>query len=175
MSEPFLAEIRVFPYNFAPRNWAFCDGQIMPISQNTALFSLLGINYGGNGQTTFGLPNLKDSAAIGVGQGPGLSDYVVGQTGGTQNVTLIQTEMPAHTHAANCISYNGDQSTPAGNVWAAPHVGRGQDVAYAPTGNSTMAPLALQVAGGSLPHNNMHPYLALNFCICLHGVFPARN
>src|SRR5579863_125639 len=174
MSNPFLAEIRIFPFNFAPTGWAFCDGQILPLSQNTALFSLLGTTYGGDGKSNFALPNLQGSAPLQPGQGPGLSLYDLGQIGGEQSVTLLQSEMPAHNHTAQGDG-NSTLAGPQGNAWGGALKGHGN--LYAPTGSSNvqMSPLALSIAGGSLPHNNMMPYIALNFCIALQGVFPPRS
>ncbi len=175
MTSPFVAEIRIFGFNFAPKGWAFCDGQILPISQNTALFSLLGTTYGGDGQTTFALPNLQGSAPLQPGQGPGLSLYDLGEQGGTETVTLLQTEMPAHQHAANASSGSGSANDPTNNVWAQVTVLRqGQNI-YGTADGSAMSPLALSITGGSLPHNNMMPYLTLNFCIALQGVYPPRT
>lgn len=171
MAEPFLAEIRVFGFNYAPYNWAFCNGQVMPIAQNTALFSLLGVTYGGNGKTTFALPNLQGNAPMHPGQGPGLSDYALGETGGTTQVTLVTSEMPSHTHTLNVSSLEGTESSPK-DMYAAGHPGVGL---YAPLpANTAMDPRMLAVAGGSLEHDNMMPSLALNFCIALVGVFPQR-
>jgi microcystin-dependent protein len=176
MSSPFVAEIRIFPFNFAPKGWAFCNGQLMPISQNTALFSLLGTTYGGDGKSTFALPNLQGQAPIGQGQGPGLSLYDLGQTGGEAQVTLLQSEMPAHNHSARGNSGAGTSSTPASADWAAAKVLRqGTNLYTQSSANTLMNPFALSIAGGNLPHNNMAPYLALNFCIALQGVFPARS
>src|SRR5512140_19932 len=124
MSDQFVAEIRIFPFNFAPTGWAFCNGQLMPISQNTALFSLLGTNYGGDGRSTFGLPNLQGSAPMHFGQGPGLSLYDQGESGGAAAVTLLTSEMPAHNHVANCATVNGTQTSPSGTAWAMSKVGR---------------------------------------------------
>jgi len=174
--DPFVAEIRIFPFNFAPKGWAFCDGQLLPISQNTALFSLLGTTYGGDGKSTFALPDLQGSAAMHPGQGPGLSLYDLGQTGGTQFVTLLQSEMPAHQHNVGmATTANGNSLTPVGSTWATTPSGRGFLFVYHP-GPPTAKMLADSIlpAGGSLPHNNMQPYLTLNFCIALQGVFPAR-
>jgi microcystin-dependent protein len=170
MATPFIAEIRIFPYNFAPRNWAFCNGQLLSIAQNTALFSLLGTNYGGNGITTFALPNFQGSGPVHAGQGPGLSNYAVGEQGGAPTVTLLTTQIPQHSHAANAVSGPGNQQTPVGNVWAG-----ATQKPYATTSNAQMNPGALQVSGGSQPHNNLPPYLVLNFCIALFGIFPSRN
>jgi microcystin-dependent protein len=176
MSSPFLAEIRIFPFNFAPRGWAFCDGQLMPISQNTALFALLGTIYGGDGRSTFGLPNLQGNAPMHVGQGPGLSLRDQGETAGESTVTLLQTEMPTHAHTAMAnANSGGDQNSPANNDWATSLALRAQAPLYSTTSNTQMNPFALAVAGGSLPHNNMMLYLTLNFCIALQGVFPARS
>jgi microcystin-dependent protein len=170
MSQPFIAEIRVAGFNFAPRGWAFCNGQLMPISQNTALFSILGTNYGGNGQTTFGLPNLQGSAPVHSGQLTGGEFYDLGETAGTAQVTLTQAQMPSHNHSAQGVNGVANQLAPAANTWA----GAAQRP-YAATQNGQMNPQALAVAGGNQPHNNLPPYLVLNFIIALQGVFPARN
>jgi microcystin-dependent protein len=175
MSDPFVAEIRIFGFNFAPTGWALCNGQILPISQNTALFSLLGTTYGGNGQSTFALPNMQDSAPMHPGQGPGLSLHDLGEQGGSPFVTLLESEMPAHNHIVQ--AYTGDPADsriPKNNEsLGAPAPG----LLYNPTtsGLKTMAPQAFAPAGGSLPHNNMMPYLTLNFCIALQGIFPPRT
>ena len=170
MSDQYVAEIRIFPFNFAPTGWALCNGQILPISQNTALFSLLGTTYGGNGLSTFALPNLQGSVALHFGQGPGLSPYVLGQTGGEQAVTLLQSEMPAHSHSMSQSVRPSDALNPAGLA-----LGTGNNVYVAPASLGQMAPQAMPAAGGSLPHNNMMPYLTLNFCIALQGIFPPRS
>jgi len=173
MSNPFLAEIRIFTGNFAPKGWALCDGQLMPISQNTALFSLLGTTYGGNGTSNFALPNLQGCAPMQAGQGPGLSLRDLGETGGEQAVTLLQTEMPAHSHNAQATG-TPNSNDPANNAWASGQKGFG--AVYAPPGNNVqMNPFALSIAGGDLPHNNMPPFLGLTFIIALQGVFPARS
>lgn len=173
MSSPFLAEIRIFGCNFAPTGWALCNGQLMAISQNTALFSLLGTYYGGDGKSTFALPNLQGSVPVQQGQGPGLSDYFLGQSAGEPDVTLIQTEMPAHSHPARADSGSGPTS-PANNTWGS-LPGRTPPPMYANGNPNVIMGNALSIAGGSLPHNNMQPYLALNFCIALQGIFPARS
>ncbi|HZO92294.1 MAG TPA: tail fiber protein [Candidatus Baltobacteraceae bacterium] len=173
MSNPFVAEIRIFAFNFAPRGWAFCDGQLLPISQNTALFSLLGTYYGGDGKATFALPNLQGSAPLQQGQGAGLTLYDLGEQGGSQYVTLLTSEMPVHTHtiSGDATPLNAKQVSPSGNVPGAP---TGQSF-YATAATTSMNPSMLSIAGGSQPHNNMMPYLTLNFCIALQGVYPARS
>ncbi|WP_324749473.1 tail fiber protein [Sphingomonas sp. LY54] len=175
MADPFVAEIRVFPFNFAPKGWAFCDGQLLPLSQNTALFSLLGTTYGGNGQSNFALPNLQGSAAMHPGQGPGLSLHDLGEQSGTETVTLLQSEIPFHSHAFHGTFENGTQGTLDSNVILGNSVG-GQVYQTNTSANmTTMAPQALAIAGSDFPHNNMMPYLTLNFCIALQGVFPPRG
>lgn len=176
MADPFVAEIRIFPFNFAPKGWAFCDGQLLPISQNTALFSLLGTTYGGDGKSTFALPDLQGNVPLHPGQGPGLSLYDLGQTGGTETVTLLTSEMPIHFHTVGMANAgNGDNVSPVANTWASVPSGRGFLNTYH-TGPPTAKVLAdvILPAGGGLPHTNMQPYLTLNFCIALQGVFPAR-
>src|SRR5437588_180634 len=175
MSNPFVAEIRIFAGNFAPKGWAQCDGQLLPISQNTALFSLLGTTYGGDGKSTFALPNLQGSAPMQAGQGPGLSLRDLGETGGEQTVTLLQTEMPAHSHSARATSTT-NQASPATNVWASGQKGFGNVyTGSSPQTNRQMSSFATSIAGGNLPHNNMPPFLGLTFIIALQGVFPARS
>ncbi len=176
MSSPFVAEIRIFAFNFPPKGWAFCDGQLMAISQNTALFSLLGTTYGGNGVSNFALPNLQGLAPMQQGLGAGLSLRDLGEQGGEQTVTLLQTEMPSHPHSALGFPNAGGQGPGPANTWSDANQ-RGIS-AYAPSGalnNVQMNPFALSIAGGSQPHNNMMPYLTLNFCIALQGVFPPRS
>lgn len=173
MADQFVAEIRMFPFNFAPTGWALCNGQLMPISQNTALFSLLGTTYGGDGKSTFGLPNLQGSAPMQPGQGTGLSQYDLGQSGGDEMVTLLQSEMPAHSHNLQASTLNSQSTLPTNNA-----LGRGNPVKiYTDTTTSVvqMAPNSIGIAGGGLPHNNMMPYLTLNFCIALNGIFPQRQ
>ena len=173
MSDPFVAEIRMFGGNFAPRGWAMCNGQLLPISQNTALFSLLGTTYGGDGKSTFALPDLQGACPIAPGQGPGLSDRVLGEQGGSQFVTLLQSEIPAHTHAINAYADDpADIGIPSPDVIIGATAGLNL---YSSTANNTTMNLqALSVYGGSLPHNNMPPYLTVTFLIALQGVFPAR-
>jgi microcystin-dependent protein len=171
--DPFVAEIRILPFNFPPKGWAFCDGQLMPISQNTALFSLVGTFYGGDGKSTFALPNMQDSVPIHQGQGPGLSDYVIGQQSGTDFVTLLDAEMPAHSHTVMGVpgALPGNNNIPPGNSFAKSTNG----TIYTTPAN--LVPLYEETAaitGGDLPHNNLMPYLTLNFCIALQGVFPQR-
>jgi microcystin-dependent protein len=178
MSSPFVAEIRIFGFNFPPRGWAFCDGQLLTISQNTALFSLLGTIYGGDGKTTFALPNLQGNAPMHPGQGPGLSLRDLGESAGEQFVTVLDSEMPAHSHTANSANAAGagTQLTPVANIWANAGTRRATVNMYAAgPGNTAMDPQTLALAGGSQPHNNMPPFLCLNFCIALQGVFPPRG
>lgn len=173
MADPFVAEIRIFPFNFAPRGWAWCDGQLLPLSQNTALFSLLGTTYGGNGKSNFALPDLQGRAPMHPGQGPGLSLHDLGETGGSETVTLLESEIPAHSHALRASLDDADLfiPTPArslaksnGNIY----------VASTPP-NAPMAPEGLAPAGGDQPHNNLQPYLTFYFAIALQGVFPPRG
>jgi microcystin-dependent protein len=170
MADPFVAEIRIFPFNFAPRGWAFCNGQILPISQNTALFSLLGTTYGGNGQSTFALPDMQGNVPLHPGQGPGLSLYDLGQQSGSEFVTLLESEMPAHSHTMRAVEDDGSFFTPVNMYLAA-----GNSMYNTSAVNANLAFQTLTPAGGSLPHNNMQPYLTLNFCIALQGVFPPRT
>lgn len=174
MTDPFLAEIRMFGGNFAPRGWALCNGQLMAISQNTALFSLLGTTYGGDGKSTFGLPNLQGSAPMQQGQGAGLSLRFLGENGGEPSVTLLQSEMAMHTHTVNAYAGNGDQNSPAGAVWGEVLNGRQGTPLYAPSPNVMMNPQSTGITGGSQPHNNMPPYLTVTFIIALQGIFPQR-
>lgn len=183
MSDQFVAEIRIFAFNFAPKGWAQCNGQILPISQNTALFSLLGTTYGGNGSSNFALPNLMGSIPLHIGRnqpGPGLSVYDLGQQAGTETVTLLQTEIPMHTHVPTVTSANATVTTSTGNQMAKPFKGSIQasstGLFYSPNAPQTqMSPQSITAQGGSQPHNNMMPTLVLNYCIALQGVFPARN
>ena len=173
MADPFVAEIRIFPFNFAPKGWAFCDGQLLPLSQNTALFSLLGTVYGGNGKSNFALPNLQGSAPMHPGQGPGLSLHDLGETGGSETVSLLESEVPSHSHVlfadlldiadTNIVSPTASFALSSGGTL------------YQTASNATLSDQALAPAGGDQPHNNMMPYLTLNFCIALQGVFPPRT
>jgi microcystin-dependent protein len=179
MADPFVAEIRIFPFNFAPQGWAFCNGQLMPISQNTALFSLLGTTYGGNGKSTFALPDLQGASPVAPGQGPRLSLYNLGETGGQDSIALIPPEMPAHTHTIKAQDSPGSTTSPEAALWAIPRHGRvaqGKQFATSLSGGTpTMGAAALAPAGNGQPHNNLPPYLVLNFCIALQGVFPPRS
>jgi microcystin-dependent protein len=182
MSSPFVAEIRMFGFNFAPTGWATCDGQLLPISQNTALFSLLGTFYGGNGQSTFALPNLQGMVPINQGQGNGLSNRFLGETAGSENVTLLTTQIPIHSHTVNVTSAVGNVATSNTNQPAAPTKGnpvsgltQGRYYSVG-TANTTLNPAtAIAPNGSSLPHNNLMPYLTVLFCIALQGVFPPRS
>jgi len=173
MADPFIAEIRIFGGNFAPRGWAECDGQLLSIAQNTALFSLLGTTFGGNGQTTFALPNLQGRAPMFWGQGPGLSPRVIGESGGEDTVTLLSSEMPAHAHNLNAAGGLAAGRNPTDNPLARSRNG----MAYQDNANPVvpMASQAVEIIGGSQPHNNMQPYLALTFIIALQGIFPPRS
>ncbi len=174
MADPFVAEIRIFPFNFAPKGWAWCDGQLLPLSQNTALFSLLGTTYGGNGKSNFALPDLQGRAPMHPGQGPGLSLHDLGETGGSETVSLLESEIPAHAHALRAASDFADLQTPS----PARSLARSQNAnAYRNTAQSltALSPSALAPAGGDQPHNNMQPYLTFYFNIALQGVFPPRT
>jgi microcystin-dependent protein len=186
MSDQFVAEIRIFPFNFPPTGWAFCDGQLMPISQNTALFSLLGTVYGGDGKSTFALPDLQGSAPMQPGQGQGLSLRDLGEMSGVESITLLESEIPIHTHTPQVNkTVPADTDVATGNILAKSGYNDGQGgtgqistFVSQPTVNPpplvALSPQALALAGGGLPHNNMQPYLTLNFCIALQGIFPQR-
>ncbi len=169
---PFLGQVIPVPYNFAPNGWAFCNGQIMAIAQNTALFSLLGTSFGGDGRTTFALPNLQGRVAINAGQGTGLSPYNLGDTGGADMVTLILSQLAEHSHGALGFGRAGDNTSPAGADWARPAI----DTPYgtsSPAG--AMSAAATSATGGGQPHENRQPYLVLNYVIALQGIFPSRS
>jgi microcystin-dependent protein len=175
-----LTEIRAFPFNFAPVGWAMCNGQILSIAQNAAIFSLLGTNFGGDGRTNFGLPNLQGMMPLGFGQGPGLSPYQVGETGGETSVALNANQLPQHSHALNAMAVTATTNSPSGNLLAEGHGSAGRGAfsidTYAGSGNTTqLSPNQLPPSGGSQPHNNLQPYLVLNFCIALVGIFPSRS
>jgi microcystin-dependent protein len=175
MADPFVAEIRIFPFNFAPKGWAFCDGQLLPLSQNTALFSLLGTTYGGDGKSNFALPNMQGNAPMHPGQGPGLSLHDLGETGGSQTVSLLESEIPVHSHLMHASGDPADNNVVT-NAMAAKPLGRGNNLYTTASGALvTMNFSAITPAGGDQPHNNMQPYLTLSFCIALQGVFPPRT
>jgi microcystin-dependent protein len=173
MADPFLAEVRMFGFNFAPRGWATCDGQILPLSQNTALFSLLGTTYGGNGQTTFALPNLASRFAIGAGQGPGLAPVGTGESGGEASHGLTASEVPSHKHGLMATS-SATTGTPSATTLLA-NTASGASGYRIPGATVAMSAESLAAAGGNAPHENRQPYLGVNFCIALQGIFPARN
>lgn len=174
MADPFVAEIRIFPFNFAPKGWAWCDGQLLPLSQNTALFSLLGTTYGGNGKSNFALPDLQGRSPMHPGQGPGLSLHDLGETGGSETVSLLESEIPAHSHTLKFgnatatstmpISYSALAKSPQVNASV-----------YTNLTSSLAKAAVLAPAGGDQPHNNMQPYLTFYFCIAMQGVFPPRS
>jgi microcystin-dependent protein len=174
MADPFVAEIRIFPFNFAPKGWAWCNGQLLPLSQNTALFSLLGTTYGGDGKSNFALPNLQGRAPMHPGQGPGLSLHDLGETGGSETVSLLESEIPSHSHTLMATTQTGNQAPPVGNSLART---TGFQPYLPPAGAPLvgMSPNSLPPAGGDQPHNNMMPYLTFFFCIALQGVFPPRT
>jgi microcystin-dependent protein len=185
MADPFVAEIRIFPFNFAPMGWAWCNGQLLPISQNTALFSLLGTTYGGNGKSNFALPDLQGRAPMHPNPivnnpppphpaAPGLSAHDLGETGGSETVTLLESEIPLHSHSVMSVAggFGANSNVPAGNAFAKSSQGN----AYVPAANPVqLSPSTIPPTGGDQPHNNMQPYLTLNLCIALQGVFPPRN
>ncbi|QOC22936.1 phage tail protein [Wenzhouxiangella sp. AB-CW3] len=174
MADPFVAEIRMFPFNFAPRGWAWCDGQLLPLSQHTALFALLGTTYGGNGKSNFALPDLQGCVPMQPGQGPGLTSRSLGESGGTETVTLTESELPEHDHSLMATGMLANRTSPVGNSIARPSAGS----SFKPSSGESltaMASQALAPAGGNLPHNNMQPYLTCYFAIALQGVFPPRD
>jgi len=175
MADPFVAEIRIFPFNFAPKGWAWCDGQLLPLSQNTALFSLLGTTYGGNGKSNFALPDLQGRAPMHPGQGPGLSLHDLGETGGSETVTLLESEIPSHNHFVKVSTEQGDVQEPTSTTSVARPVGALPFVPAAGAPLTSMSFNSLTPAGGDQPHNNMMPYLTCYFCIALQGVFPPRS
>ena len=180
MSDQFLGEIRAFGFNFAPVGWAICNGQLLPIAQNTALFSLLGTTYGGDGRVTFALPNLQGMVPIHAGQGPGLSPIDLGQTGGQTTVTLLGSEMPAHNHSVAALTTAATTNVPVAGAVTAEGGGTGRGAfkirTYAAAGTgTTFVPSVVSPVGGNLPHNNLQPTLVLNFCIAMQGIFPPRS
>ncbi len=174
MADPFVAEIRIFPFNFAPKGWAWCDGQLLPLSQNTALFSLLGTTYGGNGKSNFALPDLQGRTPMHPGQGPGLSLHDLGETGGSETVTLLQSEIPAHSHQFMAGTDPANAQIPDPTLALTRSAG-GNAYSTDTSGLSSMSPQAMAPAGGDQPHNNLQPYLTFYFCIALQGVFPPRG
>jgi microcystin-dependent protein len=168
--DPFIGQILLVPYNFAPRGWALCNGQLLPIAQYTALFSLLGTTYGGNGQTTFALPDLRGRVPVGSGQGPGLQNYDLGAIAGTETVTLLQSQMPAHTHVVQASI--GNSSASPENAFPGSDT---QTSIYDGAASTTMNPAVIGPAGGSQPHGNLQPYQVLNYIIALEGIFPSRS
>lgn len=173
MASPFIAEIRIFPFNFAPRGWGFCNGQLLPLAQNTALFSLVGTTYGGDGRTNFALPNLQGRAPMHAGNGPGLTPRDLGEPGGLVNVTLSEGQMASHSHALNSQARIANQDDPGPANW----LGVPGDEKYGPptVPAAAMDPTAIGLTGGGQPHTNQQPYLTLNFCIALQGIFPQRS
>lgn len=175
MSDPFLAEIRIFPFNFAPKGWAFCNGQLMPISQNTALFSLLGTTYGGDGRSNFALPNMQGNSPMQQGQSITGSSYILGENGGTPSVTLLQSEMPQHNHPIQGNINPSDLATPS-PARSLARANPGQAYTATLSNITQFAPASsILPNGSSMPHNNLMPYLTLNFCIALQGIFPPRS
>ncbi|MEP6510457.1 MAG: tail fiber protein [Dokdonella sp.] len=171
--DPFVAEIRIFPFNFAPKGWAFCNGQLLPISQNTALFSLLGTTYGGDGRSTFALPDMQGNVPMHPGQGPGLSLHDLGETSGSDTVTLLESEMPSHGHSLMASNQPGEDPQAVGEAF-----GRSVGANLYQASNANLGPMynvVVTPVGGSVPHNNLQPYLTLSFCIALQGVFPPRT
>jgi microcystin-dependent protein len=173
--DPFVAEIRIFPFNFAPKGWAFCDGQILPLSQNTALFSLLGTTYGGDGKSNFALPNLQGRTPMHPGQGPGLSLHDLGETGGSETVSLLESEIPSHSHGNQASLGDSNSQAPGGQAPQLLATGIGVGQFAVPGSLVQLNPVAIAPAGGDQPHNNMQPYLTLNLCIALQGVYPPRT
>lgn len=174
MTQPYIAEIAVFGFNFPPRGWCFCDGRILAIQQFTAVFSIVGTYYGGNGTTTFAVPNFQGNAAMNVGTGQGLSSYVIGETSGVASVTLTQSEMPQHNHTAYTSAGSTLDLAPTANGWLGERT-PGHQLFTTNTPDTSLNPLFLQPAGGSQGHVNQQPYLALNFCFALEGIYPQRN
>lgn len=173
MADAFMAEIRIVPFTYAPTGWAFCDGQLLSISQNTTLFSLLGDVYGGDGQLTFALPDLRGSLPVGVGQGATLSNYDIGQTGGVASLPLTEQQIPPHSHTVKAANAPGDTNSPVAATWATPRYGRAAETAYTlDTPDTQLSASAFASVGRTLPHNNLPPYLALNFIICVQGTVP---
>jgi len=177
MAEPYVGQIAIFGFNFAPLNWIFCNGALMAITQNQALFAIIGTTYGGDGRTTFGVPNIGNSGVINQGQGPGLSNYVIGETAGMTDVTLTQQQMPLHNHSASGITANSNTNYVPGvqnGYWMGKEV-RGGSMFLANGDGHALANQTISLSGGSLPHSNEQPYLGMNFCLAQYGIFPSRN
>ncbi|MFJ7951292.1 phage tail protein [Lysinibacillus sp. NPDC096418] len=172
--DPYVGEIRIFGGNYAPKDWAFCNGQLLSIRENTALFAIIGTYYGGDGKTNFALPNLNGRVAIHHGTGTGLTTRHIGEVGGETNVTLLESEIPSHNHVPNCNNIQTSGVDPTEVIWT-DQQGKGSSLVYSTQVNLPMNPLAIQPTGGSQPHNNMQPYLGMNFIISLYGVFPPRS
>ncbi|MBY0304105.1 MAG: hypothetical protein B7Y43_14000 [Sphingomonas sp. 28-62-20] len=177
MSSPFIGEIRIFGFNFAPRGWVFCKGQLLPISQYSAVFAVLGTSYGGNGTTNFGIPNFQSNAPMGWGNGPGLTPRAIGEQSGTPSVTLSPLEMPAHNHLVNGQAPTNAATQVVNTPTSTANIGfsAGARLYAAPPATTTLAPQAIGPTGGSGAHDNQQPSLALNFCLAIEGVFPVRN
>jgi microcystin-dependent protein len=173
--DPFVAEIRIFPFNFAPKGWAWCDGQLLPLSQNTALFSLLGTTYGGNGKSNFALPDLQGRAPMHPGQGPGLSQHDLGETGGSETVSLLESEIPSHSHSLMSLGAPANRTNPIGNSIARVPSGAAFVLASPAPPLVNLSDQTIAPAGGDQPHSNMQPYLTCFFCIALQGVYPPRT
>ena len=171
MAQPYVGEIRMFAGNFAPAGWMFCEGQLLPISEYETLFNLIGTTYGGDGQSTFALPDLRGRVPLHMGQGPGLSNYIIGQNGGTEAVTLTTLQLPQHSHAAMAQSQTGGQTSPAGGVWAASTLSQYSTNAA----DANMNPASIQPNGGNQPHDNMLPFQCISFVISLSGVYPPQS
>lgn len=176
MAEPYVGQIAIFGFNFAPQNWVFCNGALMSIAQNQAFFAIIGTYYGGDGRTTFAVPNIGNSSVVNQGQGPGLSSYVIGETAGITDVTLISQQMPTHTHVANGTAGSAYGLTVANGSWMGQsETGNAYLFAPSPGGGVNLAQATISIAGGSLPHTNEQPYLGMNYCIAQYGIFPSRN
>lgn len=177
--EQFIGEIRAFPFSFAPKDWALCNGQLLAISSNTALFAILGTTYGGNGTTTFGLPDLQGRVVVGAGQGPGLSPWDLGEMAGEDSVTLLSPQMPAHSHQVTGMNNPGTQPAPGDTAYLSRDIRTGSGlIQYMQTGGvpaTSMAPNTLGSSGNTMPHDNQQPFQVLNYCIAMRGIFPARN
>lgn len=177
MAEPYVGQIAIFGFNFAPQNWVFCNGALMAISQNQALFAIIGTTYGGNGVSTFGMPNIGNSCVVSQGQGPGLSNYIIGETAGITDVTLTSQQMPQHTHTASAMTATSNPNYVLGvqnGYWLGKETRAGELFAANGDGH-TLANQSISISGGSQPHSNEQPYLGMNFCMAQYGIFPSRN